>query len=273
MYTLNCKGKLLLLEIPVVMGILNSTPDSFFSGSRFQQTDELLTRSEKMLSEGATILDIGGMSTRPGAEIISADEEIRRVIPAIQAIHARFPEAILSVDSYRPAVVSQALEAGASIINDVSALADETMLSLAVAHQAPYILMHSRGTPETMQMMTDYKDLMPDLIDFFSAQYARCLAHHVKDVMIDPGFGFAKTIDQNFALLRDLSLLQILDLPVLVGLSRKATVYKTLGISAAEALNGTTVLNTLALERGAMILRVHDVKEAVEAVKLYSRVK
>ena len=272
MYTLNCKGKLLLLETPVVMGILNSTPDSFFEGSRFVQTDALLSQAEKMLAEGASILDIGGMSTRPGAELITVDEEIRRVVPAIRAIHERFPDAILSVDSYRPGVVSLALEAGASIINDVGAGADESLMDLAAAHQAPYVLMHSRGTPETMQTMTDYQDLPGDLLDFFTAQYARCLAHHVKDVIIDPGFGFAKTIDQNFALLRDLSLLRILDLPLLVGLSRKATIYKTLGISVGEALNGTTVLNTLALDRGAMILRVHDVREAVEAVKLFARI-
>jgi len=269
MYTFNCKGRLLCWEHPIVMGILNITPDSFYSGSRMQTRDALLTTAEKMLREGAIILDLGGMSSRPEAPEISLDEELSRVIPAIEEIARHFPEAFISVDSYRLPVIEKAIASGASLINDISGGQDPDVWDLAATCAVPYICMHMRGTPQTMQKLTAYEDLVREVLDYFIEKKAACIQRGIKDLMIDPGFGFAKKTAQNFQLLKGLSALQMLELPLLAGLSRKSTIYKTLGITAGEALNGSTVMNTLALQNGASVLRVHDVKEAVEAVRLW----
>lgn len=269
MYTLNCQGRLLRLDQPVVMGILNVTPDSFYTGSRVQNTDQVLKLAEKMLKESALMLDVGGMSTRPDAEEISVDEELKRVIPAIEEIAKNFPEAIISVDSYRYEVVREALDAGARIVNDIYGGRDTAILDLAGERRAPYICMHMRGTPKTMQKLTNYDSLAREVLDYFIQQKSLFLQHGVQDMIIDPGFGFAKTAIQNFQLLKDLPLFQMLELPLMVGWSRKSTIYRTLGISAEEALNGTTAMNTIALQQGAAILRVHDVKEAAEAIRLW----
>jgi dihydropteroate synthase len=270
MYSLNCKGRLLCWNDPIVMGILNITPDSFYSGSRIRSEEMLLDQAEKMLTEGASILDLGGLSSRPGATEISADAELRRVVPAIQLLATRFPSAVISVDSYRYKVAEAALGAGASMINDIGAGENESMAELAAAERVPYICMHIRGNPGTMQDLTDYNDVTLEVLDFFIRRKAECFRLGLMDIILDPGFGFAKTTGQNFLLLKNLRLLGIPDLPLMVGLSRKATIYKTLNIKPEHALNGTTVMHTLALQGGAQILRVHDVKEAVEAVRLWT---
>jgi len=267
--TINCRGRLVDLAKPRVMGILNITPDSFYDGGRLASTDAMLEKAGQMLNEGADFLDIGGYSTRPGAADISVGEECDRVLPVLEAIHAAFPEAILSIDTFRAEVARHAVDAGAAIVNDVSAgQLDPNMLETVAALQVPYIMMHMRGTPQTMSTLTDYEDIVRDILYYFSERIAAARAFGINDIILDPGFGFAKTIDQNFELLRRLEELQVAGLPILCGLSRKSTIYKTLGISADEALNGTTILNTIALQKGASILRVHDVKEAREAVRL-----
>ena len=271
MYTFNCKGRLLSWSQPIVMGILNVTPDSFYSGSRIGSRERLLREAEEMLNEGAKILDIGGMSSRPSAADISIDEELNRTIPAIEDISRHFPHAFISVDSYRLPVIENALDAGACLINDISGGQEPAILDLAARKVVPYICMHMRGTPQTMQKLTDYEDLTRDVLDYFILQKADCIQRGIKDLIIDPGFGFAKKPAQNFQLLKHLSVLNMLELPVMVGLSRKSSIYKTLGITAEEALNGTTVMNTLALQNGASVLRVHDVKEAVETVSLWTK--
>jgi dihydropteroate synthase len=270
MYSLNCKGRLLSWNDPIVMGVLNMTPDSFYSGSRIRSGDILLEQAEKMLTEGASIIDLGGLSSRPGALEISGDAEIERVVPAIELLAIRFPSAIISVDSYRYKVAKAALEAGASIINDIGAGEDEQMPELAAAERVPYICMHMRGNPRTMQGLTDYEDITMEVLDFFIRRKAECIRLGLHDIIIDPGFGFAKTTVQNFLLLKNLKMLNMIGLPVMVGLSRKATIYKSLNIKPEDSLNGTTVMHTLALEQGAQILRVHDVKEAVEVIRLWT---
>jgi dihydropteroate synthase len=270
MYSLNCKGRLLNLQEPIVMGVLNITPDSFYSGSRIRSEEELLLKAEKMLSEGAAVLDLGGLSSRPGASEIPEEEELERVVPAIRTLSDKFPEAFISVDSYRYNVTRAALEAGASMVNDIGVSKDAALLELAVAYRAPYICMHMRGNPGTMQQLTDYPDITKTVLDFFIEKKANCIRAGLKDLIIDPGFGFAKTTEQNFILLRNMNTLRMLDLPVMVGLSRKATIYKTLGTGPEQSLNGTTVLHTLALEQGAKILRAHDVKEAMETIRLWT---
>ena len=273
MFTLNCKGRLLVVDKPLVMGIINATPDSFFDGSRSVGVDNILHVAEKMLEEGADIIDIGGQSTRPGSEMVPADEEIKRVIPAIEVIAKKNPSAFISIDTFYSKVAKAAVDAGACIVNDISAGSlDNDMIKTVAALKVPYILMHMKGTPQTMQQQAVYEDLVREVLDFFIAKTHELKQAGLQDVIIDPGFGFAKTIEQNFALLRDLSVFKMLDKPILAGLSRKSTVYKTLGVTANEALNGTTVLNTIALQNGASILRVHDVKEAKEAVTLFSAV-
>ena len=269
MYSLNCKGRLLSLENPIVMAVLNMTPDSFFPGSRIRSRDELLAQAERMLQEGAVILDLGGLSSRPGAQEISVDQESERVVPAIQALSEYFPQAFISVDSYRYEVAKAAMDAGAVIVNDIGASETDSLVKLAAAEGVPYICMHMRGHPGTMQELTNYDDLLTEVLDFFIRRKLECMHLGVKDLIIDPGFGFAKTIPQNFLLLKNLNLLSILELPLLVGLSRKSTVYKTLGIQPEDALNGTTVMHTLALCQGARILRAHDVKQAVETIRLW----
>ena len=273
MYTLNCKGRLLGLEKPVVMGILNVTPDSFYSGSRTETNDAILRKAEQMLKEGATILDIGGQSTRPGSTRISADEELERVIPAIQLIKHHFPDCFLSIDTYQSTVAQEAVTAGADMVNDISAgEIDAEMISTVARLHVPYIAMHMQGTPDTMQQNPTYEQVTKDVLDYFIKKTEQCKTAGIRDVIIDPGFGFGKTIAHNFQLLRELEVFQLLKHPLLVGLSRKSTIYKTLGTTAEEALNGTTVLNTIALQNGASILRVHDVKEAAEAIALVQSV-
>nr|WP_317173712.1 dihydropteroate synthase [Adhaeribacter radiodurans] len=257
---------------PIVMGILNVTPDSFYEGSRHTTTDEVVAQAEKMLAEGADILDIGGYSSRPGATDISVDEEKARVIPAIEAIRRAFPGTFISIDTFRSEIAQAAVQAGASIINDISGGSlDDKMFATAATLKVPYILMHMRGTPQTMKQLTSYDNLIVELVTYFEHKVAQLRAAGVVDIIIDPGFGFAKTVEQNFTLLRNLNEFSLFELPILVGLSRKSMTYKTLGIEASEALPGTIALNTVALLQGASILRVHDVKEAVQTIKLVSR--
>jgi dihydropteroate synthase len=252
------------------MGILNTTPDSFYQGSRLKNSDEILRISGQMINDGATILDIGGQSTRPGSERVPEEEEMKRVLPAIEAVHKAFPEQIISIDTFYASVARDAIAAGASIINDVSAgTIDEKLLPTVAEAGVPYVLMHMPGNPQTMQKNATYKNVTLDVFDALSFKLKELENIGIKDIIIDPGFGFGKTISHNFQLLRELSFFKQLEKPVLVGLSRKATVYKTLQTTADKALNGTTVLHTIALLNGATILRVHDVKEAREAIELY----
>jgi len=272
MFTLNCRGKILVIEKPIVMGIINVTPDSFFSGSRAQNHDAVLRHAEKMISEGADIIDIGGQSTRPGSKRINADEELIRVLPAIEIILQRFPGTIISADTYYPSVAAAAVAAGACIVNDISAgNRDAAMLSTVASLKVPYICMHIKGTPEVMQQEPFYEDVITEVLDFFIEKTTQCKAAGINDVIVDPGFGFGKTITHNFQLLKNLSIFKILGKPITVGLSRKSTIYKTLGVPVEDALNGSTVLHTIALQNGANILRVHDVKEAKEAIILFEK--
>ena len=274
MFTLNCKGKILSLEKPLVMGIINATPDSFYEGHLAKGMDEILKLAEKMIREGAAILDIGGQSSRPGSERITEQEELERVIPVIQLIRQHFSDVILSIDTYYSIVAENAVKQGVSIVNDISAgEMDKAMIPMVASLKVPYICMHMKGTPGTMQKNISYGDVVKEVLDFFIQKTAACSAAGINDIIIDPGFGFGKTNEHNLKLLKELKLFSMLDKPILVGLSRKSTVYKTLNITAAEALNGTTVLNTLALQNGASILRVHDVKEAKEAVDLMDAYK
>ena len=276
MFTLNCKGRLLVVDKPLVMGIINVTPDSFYRGSRFAKEEEIMKQVEKMKSDGADIIDVGGQSTRPASVEISAEEEMERVLPVIESIHRHFPDLVLSVDKFFSNVALAAVKAGASIVNDISGgQRDFNMFNTVGTLDVPYICMHIKGTPATMHMHmhTQYQDIGLEIVDYFIKRIDACRKAKIKDVIIDPGFGFAKTIEQNFLLLQQLHLFKQLEVPILCGLSRKSTVYKTLGVTADEALNGTTVLNTIALLNGANILRVHDVKEAREAIQLVSAYK
>lgn len=269
MFTLNCKGRLLVVDKPIVMGIINVTPDSFYSGSRQQSVDEVLRQAEQMLKDGAVILDMGGQSTRPGSQRLTADEELERVMAPLEQARKRFPGAYISIDTYLSKVAAEAVAAGADIVNDISAgTMDADMIATVAGLHVPYVLMHMQGTPETMQSAPHYDDVTKEVLDFFIFKVKELEKAGIRDIIIDPGFGFGKTIEHNFKLLHDLRVLQLPGKPVLAGLSRKATVYKTLGIAAEEALNGTTVLNTVSLLNGAVILRVHDVKEAKQAITL-----
>jgi dihydropteroate synthase len=269
MFTLNVRGKLQVFEKPAVMGIINATPDSLHAGRLSEGVDALVRQAGMMLEAGAAIIDIGGQSTRPGSIRIDAQEEADRVLPAIAAVHKAYPDAIISVDTFFGSVARSAVAAGASIINDISAgRSDPDMIPAVASLGTPYILMHMPGTPETMHQDAHYNDLLTDLLDFFIRQTERCRLAGINDIIVDPGFGFGKTIEQNFRLLKNLNAFSILQKPILAGLSRKRTIYQTLGTNAAGALNGTTVLNTLALLNGASLLRVHDVQEASEAITL-----
>jgi dihydropteroate synthase len=255
------------------MGILNITPDSFYSGSRTETNDAILAKAEQMLNEGAAMLDIGGQSTRPSSKRLMAEDELQRVLPAIEILKNHFPNCFLSVDTYHAKVAKEAVQAGADIVNDISGgEMDTEMIATVAALKVPLIAMHMQGTPGTMQENPTYKHVTGEALDHFIKKTEQCKAAGITDVIIDPGFGFGKTIAHNFQLLRELEVFQILKYPLLVGLSRKSTIYKTLGITAEEALNGTTVLNTIALQKGAAILRVHDVKEANEVIKLVQSV-
>ena len=272
MFTLNCKGRLLATDTTLVMGIINITPDSFYAGSRRQEIGSIVAKAGKMLSEGADIIDIGGQSTRPGSQRITAKDEMARVLPAISAILEKFPSAILSVDTYHAAVAQSAVNAGAAIINDVSAgNMDPDMILVVAGLRVPYVCMHMKGTPEAMQANPAYENITLEILDFFIEKIDQCRLAGIKDIIIDPGFGFGKTIAQNFILLKEMLAFVVLDKPVMAGLSRKSTIWKTLGVSPEEALNGSTVMHTLALQNGASILRVHDVKEAKEAIILFQQ--
>ena len=268
--TLNFKGNLVHIHTPLVMGILNVTPDSFYDGGRYNSSEStLLKQTERMLQEGATIIDIGGYSSRPGATDISPDEEKKRTINCVKLVSESFPEAYISVDTFRSEVAREAVETGACMINDISGgNLDPQMFDTVASLGVPYVLMHMRGSPQTMKELCQYDDLVGEIIDDLQKKVARLREKGVSDIIIDPGFGFAKNINQNYELLRRLSVFQILDLPILAGLSRKSMIYKRLNITPDEALNGTTVLNTLAVLNGASILRVHDVKEAVQTIKI-----
>lgn len=271
--TINCKGQLIDLSIPRVMGILNVTPNSFFDGGKYNNESELLTQVGKMLSDGATFIDIGAYSSKPSAEFVSEVEELDRIIPVVQLILKHFPDALLSIDTFRSEVAKSCIENGAAIINDISAgNLDESMLDVIAKYKVPYIMMHMRGTPQTMQSMTNYEDIVKEMLFYFSEKVNKARSLGINDLIIDPGFGFAKTLDQNYEVFRKMELFQTLELPLLVGISRKSMIYKSLNISEKEALNGTTVLNTIGLTKGASILRVHDVKEAVECVQLYNKI-
>lgn len=270
MFTLNCKGHLLPVDQPLVMGIINATPDSFYAASRRQGNDDILRQAERMIREGADILDIGGQSTRPGSEPVSVEEELARVIGPVTAIRKAFPDMVISIDSYYSKVVTEAVGAGASMVNDISAGSMDNELLPAVASlDVPYVLMHMQGQPATMQHEPFYDDVIKEVLDFFISKTAELRQLGIKDIIIDPGFGFGKTIRHNFTLLKHLSVFSMLECPLMLGISRKSTIYKTLGVPVDEALNGTTVLNTIGLVNGASILRVHDVKEAKEAVRLF----
>lgn len=267
---LNCGGKLLNVAEPVVMGILNTTPDSFFDGGRYVVLEQALVRAEQMLLEGAKIIDIGGASSRPGSDIVPVEEELRRTIPLIKSIKRQFPEAIISIDTWRAAVAGEAVAAGAHLVNDISAgKLDSEMYRTVGLLGVPYVLMHMKGTPQTMQQLADYEHITLEIVDFLNREIALLRSFGVKDIVVDPGFGFGKTADHNFQLLNNLSDLSVLNLPILVGLSRKSFLYKTLGKAPSEVLPGTSALQWAALERGARVLRVHDVAAAVQAVELF----
>ncbi len=271
-YSLNCSGKLLSLDAPKVMGILNATPDSFFAGSRKQTERELMERVQQILSEGGSIIDIGAYSTRPGAAVVSAEEEWQRLEQALRIVHRETPEAILSVDTFRADIARRCVETfGVSIVNDISGGdADAQMFDTVADLRVPYVLMHCQGTPQTMQQAPTYKNVTAEVITDLSRKVRQLRQRGARDIIIDPGFGFGKTLEHNYTLLRQLEDFRIFDLPLLVGISRKSMITRPLDITADEALNGTTALNAFALMKGANILRVHDVKAATEVVKLYS---
>jgi dihydropteroate synthase len=271
--TLNCKGRLLELDQPVVMGILNVTPDSFYDGGQHHTTDHAVQHAERMLGEGATMIDVGGYSTRPGAADVSETDELQRVIPVIERIAAEFPQAFISVDTFRARVAEEAVQAGAHMINDISGGDDDPNMFATVAKlNVPYILMHKQGSIATMQQQPHYEDVVRDIVTIFQRKTQALQQLGVADIILDPGFGFGKTIDHNFEILRRLHEFGVFQLPVLAGLSRKSSIYKTLGTTAEHALNGTTVCHTIALLNGASILRAHDVREAVECIQLTQRI-
>mgnify|MGYP000863097250 FL=1 len=270
--SINCCGKLVNLQRPHVMGVLNLTPDSFYDGGKYNSEDAILAQVALMLNEGATFIDIGGSSSRPGSKMSSVEEEWNRIGKAITLIKLHFPEVLISVDTVYSVIAKRAVDSGACMINDVSAgLIDSRMIETVAALKVPYLMMHMKGLPENMQDNPVYDDVLKEIIDFFSKQLSLCRNFGITDILIDPGFGFGKTIEHNFELLSKLNLLKIVGLPVVAGLSRKGMIWKTLDVSPAEALNGTTALNMVALMNGARILRVHDVKEAMQCIKLFNK--
>ena len=271
--TINCKGKLIDLSTPKIMGILNLTPDSFYAPSQINQAEQLLQTAQQMLAQGATFLDIGGYSTRPNATYISPDEELSRILPAIKILSQHLPQAILSVDTFRATVARQAIEAGAHLVNDISGgTLDDQMFQTVAQMKVPYILMHLKGTPQTMQSQTHYQDMIGEITNHLLQKINQLRQLGLKDVIIDVGFGFAKTIDQNYHLLNHLQRFQILELPILTGISRKSMVWKTINKTPNEALNGTSALHLLALQKGSNILRVHDVAPAMEIIKIFEKI-
>ena len=271
--TINCKGTLIDLSSPKVMGILNITPDSFYDGGKYNNEYEILNQTEKMLFDGATFIDVGAYSSRPGAKHISEDEELKRILPVIKSLTENFPEIIISVDTFRSKVAKETIENGACIINDISGgNMDENMFKTVADLQVPYILMHMLGTPQNMQLNPKYNNVIQDITKYFAEKIYKLHQLKLNDVIIDVGFGFGKTIDHNFEILKNLSFFKHLEAPILAGISRKSMLYKTLNISAKEALNATTSANTIALLNGANILRVHDVREAYEAIKIVNQI-
>ncbi|NNK12480.1 MAG: dihydropteroate synthase, partial [Flavobacteriaceae bacterium] len=260
------------LTKPRVMGVLNLTPDSFYDGGRYKEEKSILSQTEKMLQEGATFIDVGAYSSRPGAEDIPVKEELKRIVPVVKLLIQNFPEILISTDTFRSEVARQCLEEGAALVNDISAgELDPHMMETVAEARVPYIMMHMRGTPQNMKEKNTYKDLLEDIRFYFSERIAIARKLGIHDLVIDPGFGFAKNISQNFELLGKFALLKTFGVPVLAGLSRKSMIYKVLGVSPDEALNGTTALNMIALQGGANLLRVHDVKEAMECISLYNQ--
>ncbi|TVP53019.1 MAG: dihydropteroate synthase [Mongoliibacter sp.] len=271
--TLTCRGKLVLLDSPLIMGILNVTPDSFFEKSRvIKNMDALLSKANQMIEEGANILDVGGYSSRPGADEVSIQEELDRVVPAIESIRSHFPETLISVDTFRSEVAKLAVKSGADIVNDISAGGlDSNMISTVGQLSVPYIAMHMKGNPKTMQSKTTYENILLEIVSYFSGKIQECYKAGIKDVIIDAGFGFSKTLDQNYWILKNLSYFKTIQAPMLVGISRKSMIYKKLHLTAEESLNGSTALNMYALIQGANILRVHDVKETKQTITLYKQ--
>lgn len=271
--TLNCAGQLLDLSIPIVMGILNRTPDSFYDGGKYNAIDSALIRVEEMLAEGVDIIDIGGMSSRPGAEIIEVQEEIKRVIPLVKAIKKRYPDTIISIDTVRAEVAESGINEGAGMINDISACSiDSNLINVLAKANVAYVLMHMKGLPESMQDKPQYDDVVAEVLDFLIQKIGWLRENGVDEIVLDVGYGFGKTIDQNYFLLKHLNAFQIPGLPILAGLSRKSMIYKYLKISPKESLNASTALHMIALQNGANILRVHDVKEAKQCIQLWQQI-
>lgn len=271
--TINCKGELVDLSSPKIMGILNITPNSFYDGGKYKSDAAFLKHAEEMIAQGADFIDVGAYSSKPSAEFVSEQEEIQRIVPIVAMLQKEFPTTHLSIDTFRAVVVKATVEAGAAIVNDIAAgHLDEAMLETVGQLQVPYIMMHMRGTPQTMQSLTAYSDLVKEVKLYFAERVAKAREYKINDIILDPGFGFAKTLDQNYELMAKMELLSSFDLPLLVGISRKSMIYKLLDITAQEALNGTTVLNTIALQKGANILRVHDVKEAVQTREILKHI-
>ncbi|MCV6628259.1 MAG: dihydropteroate synthase [Flavobacteriaceae bacterium] len=272
--TIHCKGNLISLKRPKIMGILNITPDSFYDGGKYKSDKDFLAQTEKMLQEGATFIDLGAYSSRPGAQNISESEESQRLLPIVSLILKHFPDALLSIDTFRSNIARNAVEAGAAMINDISAASlDPQMLDTIAQLQVPYIMMHMQGTPQNMQQNPTYQDVLIDINHYFSEKVRQARQKHIHDIIIDPGFGFGKTIDHNFELLHKMELLHFHEAPILVGISRKSMIYKTLNSTPTEAGNGTTALHSFVLQKGANILRVHDVKEAQECVTLWGKLQ
>ncbi|MBP1221504.1 dihydropteroate synthase [Flavobacterium sp. 1355] len=270
---INCKGELIDLSIPKVMGILNVTPNSFFDGGKYKNEQEIILQVEKMLAEGADFIDIGAYSSKPSAAFVTEQEETERIIPVIELILKHFPKALLSIDTFRAEVAKASIESGSAIINDISAgELDDKMFDVIARYNVPYIMMHMRGNPQTMQSLTQYDDIVKEILFYFSEKVQKATSMGINDLILDPGFGFAKTTDQNYEVMQKMELFNLLELPVLAGISRKSMIYKTLNSTPQEALNGTTFLNAIALTKGAKILRVHDVKEAVECVTLFNKI-
>ena len=274
MKTINCKGNLIDLSTPKVMGVINLTPDSFYDGGKLTSEKEILLQANKMLKEGATFLDLGAYSSRPGAQFVSEKEEIHRLLPVIKILLNEFPETLLSIDTFRSNVANESIYAGASLINDISAgKLDDHMFKIIAQHQVPYVMMHMRGTPETMMQNTDYTNLTKEVIYYFSERIAKARSFGINDLIVDPGFGFSKTLDQNYDLFNDLELFRYLNAPLLIGISRKSMIQKKIKTTAADSLNGTTALHAIAIQKGVSILRVHDVKEAFETINLLQNLK
>ena len=269
--TINCKGQLIDLSKPKVMGILNVTPNSFFDGGKYKNADEIVAQVQKMLSEGATFIDIGAYSSKPNAEFVSVEEEIARIVPIVELLVQQFPNILISIDTFRSEVAEACILKGAALINDISAgKLDDLMLGVVAKYKVPYIMMHMRGTPQTMTTLTQYEDVVKEVLLYFSERIAAARSLGIHDLIIDPGFGFAKTLEQNYEVLQKMELFQQLELPILSGISRKSMIYKVLNTNASESLNGTTTLNTISLVKGASILRGHDVKETMECVTLFN---